>query len=462
MCGIVGVISANYGSNNRKFLADGGVVGQLRGYDSTGIAQQSITGQVSTFKLATIGTYFVGDKTVAKLLDGAGAATITFLHHRAATQGKVNAGNAHPFSIDRLDDSKTKVVGVHNGSLNNWKNKHNGKFYEVDSEWALSRITDEGDDAFKEIEGPYAFVWMDTAHKHKLFMCRNSGRPMHVVFSKDKKQMFFASEAGMLTWLCDRNNIDVENEILALTPGEIYEFDARGTTVTVTSRKAPGVVVPPAKTAASTTTTTAVKDVAPRNFHSTSDKTVPATSDGRTPGQMFVDGLKKACKSIEKQVDKAVAALTSDVAKIEEEIVSQRDSDAPVDAMDMFDGESVPMNWFSHDNVTVEEMAAAKKEGIFRELNWIEGVCWDEDTGDLMGDVQVFTPGNGKATLVGVLRGISRARAHAEYIDNGKAGLAGDWVVCVGLRNDPVCGKVVIVAELNQVGKNGIDKLHAA
>ncbi len=461
MCGIVGVINAGYNAKARKFLQDGGVVGQVRGFDSTGIAQQKYDGKISTFKIATIGTYFTSDKAVDGLLTSSSGIGYSFIHHRAATSGKVTVANAHPFTIQRLDEPKgkeTQIVGVHNGSLDNWKHKHNGKVFEVDSEWALSRIADIGDDAFKEIEGPYAFVWGDTAKKHVLSMCRNYGRPMHVVFSKDRKSVYFASEAGMLAWLCERNDIEVENEILALEAGQIYEFDSTGATVVVRSRKAPTVV--PTNNVSTFSKKdkeepVKQKDTTPRYVNNTTAYTVnrPPYVAG-DPAKEFIDKLKAACKpkTLEQQVDNAVAAITEDV-----EIVEQRDDDSPV----AFDGEKVPPQWFNEDGVTTAERKAAADAGLFRELNWLEGVCWDEETGDLLGDVQVFVPGEGKHTFVGVLRGISRSRAEAEYINNAKAGLVGNWVVCTGLRDDPVCGKVVIVSELNREGKQGLAKLHA-
>lgn len=452
MCGIIGVLNATYNSKIRKFLENGSIVGQVRGMDSTGMAQQMAGGVVKTHKMAVIGTYFASDKVTDKMLNDANSARYTFIHHRAATQGKINVANAHPFMIQRVGEpygKETYVVGVHNGSLTNWRNKDNGDAYEVDSEWALSRIADVGDDAFKEIEGPYAFVWADTKEKDKVFMCRNFGRPLHAIFSKNRAQVYFASEAGMLAWLVERNDIETESEVLQLQAGQIYEFDTSGSTVTVKSKAAPAPAVKPAVVI--TPLVTKTKDVEPKHMNY-GTPTVNRSLYSNVPGEAqkrFIDSLKAAAKGKPAESDE------------KEEIVQQRTDDAPQTSPDV---DEVPTTWYNDRSVSDSEKEAAKKAGIFRELNWLEGAAWDEDTGDLLGDVKIFTPGKGATTYVGVLRGISQARAHSQFIENGDASkrkLAGDWVVVLGMRSDPVCGNVVIVSELTQEGRRELAKQHA-
>ena len=69
---------------------------------------------------------------------------------------------------------------------------------------------------------------------------------------------------------------------------------------------------------------------------------------------------------------------------------------------------------------------------------------------------------NGKVKYAGVIRGCSQARANAEYIqsDLGKA-TNGNWVVVVGAREEKQLGKVLVVAELNQAGRAGLERMYA-
>lgn len=112
---------------------------------------------------------------------------------------------------------------MHNGSLTGWTQKPNGKDYYVDSNWALAHIFNRGIEAFKDFEGSYCFVWWDTANPGMLNIALNKERPMNVAIT-GKKDMAFASEAGMLYWLMERNFMDVDGEIMKLSPNFWYSF----------------------------------------------------------------------------------------------------------------------------------------------------------------------------------------------------------------------------------------------
>lgn len=465
MCGIVGVVNSVYGTKIQPFMRNGCVVGQLRGFDSTGIMQQDQDGKVYAHKSATIGTYFATDKTVEQLFVRSGSARSIVIHHRAATQGKVVAANAHPFVLERVGEpagQETKIIGVHNGSLNNWKSKVNAKHFEVDSAWALSRIADVGEQAFKEIEGPFAFVWMDTAKKDHLYMIRNSGRPMHIVRSKDKKQVYFASEAGMLAWLVDRNDIETENQISVLDPNYLYDFDSSGAEVVITAKKIDMWAAPPKPATVSNVVpiTKPASTVVPAHVGTAPsyNSTVVKSKGLSFAAEYYINRLKAVGAAPAAPVVKAADAVADDV-------VSQRTDDAPSDVT-AFDGETVPQNWFSDRSASEAEKEAAKQAGIFQELNWLEGVTFDDDTGELLGDIDIYTPGKGKTQFMGILRGCSSARAHADYINNSVATSAskkvvnGGWVVVVGMRTDSVAGRMVICAELNTEGRRSLAALH--
>lgn len=471
MCGIVGVISCLFGAKNRKFVADGILTGQVRGLDSTGMMAMSSNGDIKVHKSDLTGTDFYYDKGTDDLLNLAGNSRAIFVHHRAATQGKISSANSHPF-VASSDDGTRTVVGVHNGSLTNWKSRPNASKYEVDSNWAFHRIAERGDLGFEEIEGPYAMVWMDRSKKNEINIARNSGRPLHGVLSKDGRQLFVASELHMLRWLVERNDIEVVPEYIVFDAGKIFTIDTSSNVIRMTVRDTPAIKALPVARATNVTNINARKNVEPKHVGATATTTASAAVDYETvqrngyiislTAASFINKLERALKG--------VPASTVVKPKKEEadEIVGQRDDDAPpfVPEEDRFEDELVPEKWISHYNATSKEVEAAKKAGIFRELNWLEGVCYDPSNQELLGDVDVYVSGKGKTKFLGVLRGCSEARANAEYINNNVgwkgAGttLSGGWVVVVGLANDTVLGQKLIVAELNREGKAQLASAH--
>ena len=455
MCGIVGVISANYGAKIGKFMEDGLVVGQVRGFDSTGIMLQDFQGNIRTHKAAMIGTDFASDKVTFKLLAGSGSSRAIIAHHRAATQGKVSNDNAHPFVVRSTDDKKS-IIGCHNGSLVNWKRRPTAAKFDVDSHWAISRIAELGNEAFTEIEGPFAMVWMDSSKRDRVFIARNAGRPLHAMMSSDNKQMYIASEAGMLQWLVERNDIACNNEVIVFDPGVIFEVDASGPTISVSSTPCPAPVPLPVQ---SNVAQFKRSDTVPKH---TGNYTPPAYTGVTMNGFMVSQTAKDWIEKLQAAIDYEPVAAGDDA---EEEIVAQRAEDIPGDA---FEDELVPEDWIAQYSVSDAEAAAAKKAGVFRELNWFEGVCHDDTTGDTLGDIDMYIPGSGKRKLMGVLRGCSEARANAEYINNktsiggGRHTMNGGWVVVVGMRDDTILGKTLIVAELNRKGHQELEAMHSA
>lgn len=212
MCGIHFVISNNKAATGLSgFMKNAFLANQVRGTDSSGVFQVKHTlndkglRNVELFKRAVSGTDFIDTQGAASILNGCGANLATVGHVRAATQGNVVDGNAHPFTVIREDGSR--LIGVHNGSLTNWKNKTGGDEYDVDSKWLYSKIAQDGIAAFDAIEGPFALVWFDSNHPDHMFVARNKDRPLFWAVSEDNKSMVAASELGMLGWLVERNGI---------------------------------------------------------------------------------------------------------------------------------------------------------------------------------------------------------------------------------------------------------------
>ncbi len=230
MCGIHGfVVAKTKELNADDFLKNGFVAGMLRGTHSSGIASIDAKNEYSDIhKMPLPGMYFIDDRYTEQLIRAAcDPSTITICHTRAATQGAVNARNAHPFRVSDWDENEgtmtREIVGVHNGSLTGWSTRTDAKGYQVDSEWALSHIFTDGYDAFEDFTGAYCFVWWDSDSPSILNIALNSERPMHVAFSKDGN-MGYASEAGMLNWLFERNKITRDGDVRKLEPGTWYKF----------------------------------------------------------------------------------------------------------------------------------------------------------------------------------------------------------------------------------------------
>ena len=138
-------------------------------------------------------------------------------HNRAATQGKVNTANAHPFTHGH-------ITGVHNGTLRNHRQLTGGNKFDVDSEALIYSIMKDGYiNTLEKTEGAYALVWWD--HKdYKLRMTRNEERPLFFAFVKDRNTLMYASEEGLLRWIAERNKVNIEKTFY-VQAGTVVTFD---------------------------------------------------------------------------------------------------------------------------------------------------------------------------------------------------------------------------------------------
>lgn len=473
MCGIAGVMGVSYLGKAEEFIRDGLVAGMLRGYDSSGIFQTDRTGKIFYHKEACEGVYLAGSKDGAAFIKDAPKMAATITHTRAATQGAVTKDNAHPFVVHKADG--TPMVGCHNGSLTSaWRSKPNAKGLDVDSHWALKTIAEKGPEAFKEIFGAYCFVWVEGDKPGKVFMARNNQRPMHLLWTKDGKNVLFASEPGMLSWLADRNKIDVRDQIMVLGEDHIYEFDCTGAVVQFTKTPIPKNYTPAATTtpyrpATGTTGATGMTVVGGPankgmlNYAGTKFiEDLKLAAQGKlqilnggqyspAPTMKREDILDAQEAADQRAIDKAVA----DIIGEGDGLTQQRADDAPFleDDTDL-----VPLSWFSQRGTKALELQTAKSNGFYRELQWFSGIIWDEDTGNLMGDLEIWDKVNGKVKYTGIIRTISRARSHSDYIDNalGSKQGAGGWVVVTGMYQDRQMGTVFVCSELNMVGKQAM------
>jgi hypothetical protein len=231
MCGILGVINGEKGwhglANLNDYMKQGAITGIFRGEDSTGMMQVGKNGAVKILKATVDGYYFAQQKNVIKALNAVNENVLSVIHHRAATRGSISYANTHPFDHEMPDGRY--VVGVHNGTINQFKRTEDGVNFDVDSDWLYYRIAKHGGPAaLSEIgeNGAYALVWYEQKEK-KVFIAANTQRPIHWAQVKGKNVLLVASEAEMLYWLARRNSMELE-KVLYPPKNSIWEFDPAG------------------------------------------------------------------------------------------------------------------------------------------------------------------------------------------------------------------------------------------
>lgn len=288
MCGLHGIFTNKKELNADDFMRHAFTANMLRGVDSSGIAQVDMTrNEYNYHKLPVSGNFFVQDGVADSILSAASKDhTLTMGHVRAATVGKVSMANAHPFVVEQEDEKYGNriLIGMHNGTLTGWASKKNAKYYNVDSEWALNHIAEEGFDAFEDIRGAFCFTWWDSDKPTMLNIARNSERTLYVAMLKSGG-LAYASEAGMLYWLLERNRVDMDGPILELEAGYWYKFDVENVKdfvkLKLPSTSRTYTAVPP-KAAPTATVVSKVADLLERAKNQGSTALVPSTNNVTT------------------------------------------------------------------------------------------------------------------------------------------------------------------------------------
>jgi predicted glutamine amidotransferase len=223
MCGLVGM-AGDFQQKHRKMMVEMLYLDTLRGEDSTGVSSLRSTRQVATRKLTVPGYDFVKMPWIDQQL---GLTDYMWLgHNRFRTIGSATRLNAHPFEV--IDGENLIVaVGAHNGTL---KNKYElqkelGAEFGTDSEVLLNLIAKIGPkEAISKTEGAWSLVWWD-AYEDSVFLLRNKERPMYFAYSDDRRVVFWASEAWIISASAARNDVKLEdNKVWMTTEDTLYQF----------------------------------------------------------------------------------------------------------------------------------------------------------------------------------------------------------------------------------------------
>lgn len=232
MCGIVGLLSDNLGDSvrKRKWFTSMLYADALRGFDSTGmfgIPHKSNKTPAFLVKKAMPAADFLQLKNVDKMLFDIEKYWGVVGHNRAATFGKVNNANAHPFHIGN-------ITLVHNGSLSTYGNDKLPDYnkFDVDSEAICNAINTIGIEAtVEQLNGAFALVWHD-ARNNTFNIIRNDERPIFFAKTTELKggkevygDILIGSEHRLIDWISSRQGSDYKiKEIFTTAPGDLLVF----------------------------------------------------------------------------------------------------------------------------------------------------------------------------------------------------------------------------------------------
>lgn len=183
-------------------------INQLRGEDSTGAVLIGRDNDTGVLKVKGGWKSMLFHENYGKFRTGLlNDARMAFGHGRYATRGLVNVDNAHPFIINRSDG--TRIIFMHNGTLDVWQDLPGFHMYDVDSMWLGHKIAELGaEKALSKIFGAIACMWWDT-RDHSFNFFHNDQRPL--AFGRPKDGGFIInSELGVLQYLNTRFGLNMD------------------------------------------------------------------------------------------------------------------------------------------------------------------------------------------------------------------------------------------------------------
>jgi len=192
---------------------------QLRGIDSTGVCVVNGDKSVNVLKDTCLPPKILCSEPYRALLRK--QVRLLLGHNRAATQGKVTKGNAHPFI-------KGNIIGVHNGTLDDLGKMDKANKFGTDSEAIFYNIDKHGiEDVWgNRLSGAASLVWYDQVDQTLHFL-RNARRPLWFTYTEDNKGLFWASEIWMLKIALGKNNIK-HHKIFSPEPHHHFMFEQTG------------------------------------------------------------------------------------------------------------------------------------------------------------------------------------------------------------------------------------------
>jgi len=201
MCGLVGVFG-DLDVKLEEVFEDLLQMDVIRGWESTGVAVVPRDAKkVSIIKDIYVPIYIIQD--VNYIRAKAGQNLLLMGHNRAATYGKVEKRNAHPFQIKNITLS-------HNGTLIPATPLPNLDKFETDSEAITDSIANIGiEETWPLLNGAATITFWDNKVK-TLNIASNGKRPLNYVFLKDNKAIMWASEDWMLDGVIKRHKLEVE------------------------------------------------------------------------------------------------------------------------------------------------------------------------------------------------------------------------------------------------------------
>lgn len=204
------------------------VLDYFRGPDSTGLAALRKNGEVKITKIASHPFDFFETKGCTTVLSAYNS-TVLLGHNRAATRGKVNSFNAHPYEYGH-------IVGAHNGTLDHtsWKDLEDklGHETDVDSMAIFECIATFGiEETVPLLRGAWALVWMDL-NDGTLNFLRNKERTFWYCYTKDFKKLIWGSEHEIISGALGLAPTDYDlytdkdgNGYFSTVPDWLYSFN---------------------------------------------------------------------------------------------------------------------------------------------------------------------------------------------------------------------------------------------
>lgn len=430
MCGITFVINNDtYTPKLDDFLEDALLASQVRGMHSSGLFQVSSLKSIFTHKKALHASDFINEGQARTIMTQATRSPLTVGHVRHATVGEKTDENAHPFLVERADGSK--LVGVHNGTLKNWKTKDGGSDHEVDSSWAFRKLADEGNNAFKSFNGAFAFVWYDSRTPELLYCARNEERPLYFMLDESKKVLLGASELGMLGWVSERNGFKIskkenQNGFMYFAAGKVYTIDLKDLNK-MTQEDFPAydpTTSPEVSTASWVSSKTGTTHSSSRGYtrpsHSAYDDADWGNGDERyyspynynynysrsSNQDTVLRGVQEALRKV--RVTQVTATPTSEqLDEITKEITSLVQEEVADEGM-----------FSSHPNdatATSEEQNLARFLHLYGKIVEFDGVLYDESGNCCLGDIKLQY--NNRSVSTAEVRGLSAKAAQHGFID---------------------------------------------